>query len=383
MGNDRIAPFQYLTRYQYGGTPDVPQPNYYVFGSPGVVVNGYTASTVPNPNVTWETAKMQNIGLSFGFLDGKLTGDFNYFHQKREDILATRAAAIPDYVGLQLPAENFGEVKNYGVEFELAWNHNVGDFNYNLGANFSQAKSEVLYLAEAADVPEALKREGKPIDSYIVYPTDGIFRDQAEVESTAVKLEGTVEGEPKYVDTNGDGTINADDRIRVGSSNIPEIQYGIFGGFSYKNFDFNFLLQGQAEAETLVFFDQNGAKPDYVFNERWTPSNRDSRYPRAFGLGDPYSGNQSGNAENFQGADFWLHDASFVRLKEVELAYTLPEKALGFGNLRLFLRGYNLLTMFSDIYDLGLDPEATGYNNFRDATYTPLKTYTLGLNFSF
>ncbi|WP_047244899.1 SusC/RagA family TonB-linked outer membrane protein [Maribacter thermophilus] len=383
MGNDRIAPFQYLTRYQYGGIPNTPQPNYYIFGSPGVALNGYTASTVPNPDVTWETAKMQNIGLSFGFFDGKLSGDFNYFHQKRENILATRVAAIPDYVGLELPAENFGEVKNYGVEFELAWNHNLGDFNYNLGANFSQAKSEVLYLAEAADVPEALKREGKPIDSYIVYPTDGIFRDQAEVESTPVKLDGTVEGEPKYLDTNGDGTINADDRIRVGSSNIPEIQYGIFGGFSYKNLDFNFLLQGQAKAETLVFFDQNGAKPDYVFNQRWTPSNRDSRYPRAFGLGDPYSGNQSGNADNFQGADFWLHDASFVRLKEVELAYTIPEKVVGFGNLRLFLRGYNLLTMFSDIYDLGLDPEATGYNNFRDATYTPLKTYTVGLNLSF
>lgn len=383
MGNDRIAPFQYLTNYEYGGNTDVPQPNYYVFGTPGVVLNAYTASTVPNPDVTWETAIMQNIGLNFSLFDGKLSGDVNYFYQKREDILATRAAAIPDYVGLQLPAENFGEVKNYGVEFELSWADKIGQVGYNLGMNFTKAKSEVIFLAEAADVPEALKREGQPIDSYIVYPTDGIFRDQAEVDATVVKLDGTVEGEPKYLDTNGDGAINADDRVRVPSSNIPEIQYGIYGGLTYKNFDLNFLFQGQAEAETLVFFDQNGAKPDYVFNQRWTPNNRDARYPRAFALNDAYSGNQSGNAGNFQGADFWLHDASFVRLKEVELGYTLPRDITKIGDLKLFVRGYNLVTMFSDIYDLGLDPEATGYNNFRNATYTPLKTFTLGLNFRF
>ncbi len=383
MGNDRIAPFQYLTSYDFGGNLDVPQPNYYVFGNPGVVLNGFTASTVPNPNVTWETANMQNIGLNFAMFNGKLSGDVNYFYQKREDILATRSAAIPDYVGLQLPAENFGEVKNYGVEFEVAWADKFGQVGYNLGMNFSQAKSEVIFLAEAADVPVALKREGQPIDSYIVYPTDGIFRDQAEVDATSVKLDGTVEGEPNYIDTNGDGAINADDRIRIPTSNIPEIQYGIYGGLNYKNFDFNFLFQGQAEAETLVFFDQNGAKPNYVFNQRWTPNNRDGRYPRAFALNDPYSGNQSGNAETFQGADFWLHDASFVRLKEVEVAYTIPQDVIKFGELRLFARGYNLLTFFSEIYDLGLDPEAIGYNNFRDATYTPLKTYTFGLNFSF
>lgn len=384
MGNDRIAAFQYLASYDYGGVTNTPYPNYYTFGDPGVISNGYSASTTPNPDVTWETAIMKNIGINMSLFDSKLTADINYFYQKREDILATRAAEIPDYVGLTLPAENFGETKNYGVEFEVAWSQALNEnFSYNIGANFSQAKNEVIFLAEAADVPEALKREGKPIDSYIIYPTNGIFRDQDQVDAEDAKLAGTVEGEPYYQDTNGDGAIDADDRIRLGSSNIPEIQYGVYGGFTYKNFDLSFLFQGQAKAETLVFFDLNGARPDFIYNERWTPDNRNAIYPRAFAQGDAFSANQSGDAENFQGADFWLRDASFVRLKEVEVGYTIPKDVIKFGTIKLFARGYNLLTMFSDIYDLGLDPEATGYDNFRNATYTPLKTYSVGLNLSF
>lgn len=390
MGNDRIAPNQFLTLYNFGvatnnGNPNfnVAQPDYYVIGTPGTLVNGFSSSTTPNPDVTWETAIMRNIGLSFSFFDSKLTGDINYFHQRREDILAQRSAAIPDYIGLDLPAENFGEVKNFGYEFELAWNDKIGNVEYNLGMNFSQAKNEVIFLAEAEDVQESLRREGTPIDSYIVYPTNGIFRDQAQVDATEAKLDGTQEGDIFYTDINGDGVINAQDRIRVSSSNIPQIQYGIYGGLNYKNFSLNFLFQGQAEAETLVFFDQGGAKPEFVFNQRWTPNNRGAAFPRAFPQGDGINGNQNGNVEVFQGADFWLQDASFVRLKEVELGYTLSKEVTKIGDIRFFVRGYNLLTFFSDIYDLGLDPEATSYNNFRDATYTPLKTYTFGLNFSF
>ncbi|MBJ7881537.1 TonB-dependent receptor [Gelidibacter salicanalis] len=383
MGNDRIAPFQYLTRYNYGGPVNAARPNYYVFGLAGTSYNGYTSANVPNPDVTWETAFMQNIGLNFTVLNYRLSGDINYFYQKREGILVTRAEAIPDAAGLTLPAENIGKVNNFGLEIEMVWKDKIGNVDYNLGFNYTQAKNEVKYLAEAADTPEGLKREGKPLDSYVVYPTDGIFKDQAQVDATAVKLPGTVPGEPYYLDTNNDGVINSKDRIRKFTSNVPEIQYGIFGGINYDNFNFNFLFQGQAKAEMLVFFDQQGAKPDYVFNDRWTPTNRNAEYPRAFGISDSYSGNQSGNVDNFEGADFWLRDASFLRLKEIELGYTFNKDDIKIGDLKVFVRGFNLLTMFSDVYKLGLDPEATGYNNFRNATYPSLKTYTFGVNFSF
>ncbi|QQY83294.1 TonB-dependent receptor [Tamlana sp. s12] len=390
MGNDRIAPFQYLTRYDYGTVPNgtnnpqnVPQPNYYVFGESGTSYNGYTSANVPNPNITWETAYMRNVGLSFALFNSKLSGDFNYFYQKREGILETKEAAIPDATGLTLPDENIGKVNNFGFEVEMQWRDNIGAVDYNLGFNFTQAKNEVVYLAEPEDTPEWLKQEGRPINSYVVYPTDGIFRDQDQVNNTAVKLDGTVEGEPAYLDTNNDGAINTADRIRTSSSNVPEIQYGINGGLRYKNFNFNFLFQGQAEAEILVFFDQIGANPDFMYTERWTPDNRDAAYPRAFGQNDPYSGNRNDNVDNFEGADFWLKDASFLRLKEVELGYTLGRDKIKIADMKLFVRGFNLFTMFSDIYDMGLDPESTGYNNFRGATYPSVKSFTFGVNFSF
>lgn len=382
MGNDRIPPFQYLTRYNFGGPTNAAQPNYYTFGTNGIRYNGYTSANVPNPDITWETADMKNVGLSFALLDYKLTGDINYFYQKREDILIARNASVPDAAGITLPQENLGKVDNFGWEFQLGWKDNIGELNYNIGANLTQAKNEVVFLDEAANVPDQLKREGFPMDSYIVYPTAGIFQDQAQVEATAVKRPGTVEGEPIYLDTNGDGVIDAGDRIRVYSSNVPEIQYGIAGGLSYKGFDFNFLLQGQAKAEMIVFFDQSGALPEHVFNERWTPQNRNARFPRAFSQNDPYSGNQN-TAENFQAADLWLHDASFLRLKEVELGYAFNKNQIKFGDLRVFLRGLNVLTMFSDIYDLGLDPEASRYDNFRDSTYPSLRSYSIGVNLSF
>ena len=382
MGNDRIPSFQHLTRYSYGGETNVAQPNYYIFGTPGSRYNGYTSANVPNPDITWEKADMKNLGVNFVMFDNKLSGDINYFYQKREDILITRSASIPDAAGITLPQENLGKVDNFGWEFELGWIDKFGELKYNIGINFTLAKNEVVYLDEAADVPEWRKQEGHPMDSYIVYPTAGIFKDQAQVDATEVKKPGTVEGEPIYLDTNDDKTIDANDRIRAYSSNVPEIQYGIFGGASYKGFDFSFMLQGQAKAKMLVFFDQMGAKPEYVFNERWTPDNRNANYPRAFVQGDTYSSNQ-GNADDFQGPDFWLHDASFLRLKEIELGYTFSKEKIGFGKLKVFARGFNLLTMFSDVYDLGLDPEASGYDNFRLSTYPSLKSYSFGFNLTF
>ncbi|CAM4286061.1 SusC/RagA family TonB-linked outer membrane protein [Zobellia nedashkovskayae] len=394
MGNDRIGANQFLSLFDLGtntGNTNNPLgtrfPNYYVLGEGGEnFSNTYNLARLANTDVTWETAKLWNIGLNFTLFDSKLSGDFNYYEQDRSDILVNRSGAIPGFIGLQnsqIPAENIGETRSWGYEFELAWNDQVNDnFSYNLGMNFTNARNEVISLPEGENILDSQKQAGKPIDSYNnVFPTNGIFKDQAQVDATAIKREGTVPGEPIYVDVNDDGVVDGNDFIRTSTSNIPQVQYGIYGGFNYKAFGFNFLLQGQAEAETLVFFDQSGAKPEFVFNERWTPNNTNSIYPRAFAQGDAISGGQIDGTDGF--ADIYYFDASFVRLKEVELSYTLKSDVIKFADIRLFARGFNLATFFSDIWDLGLDPEATGYNNFRGAQYTPLKTYTLGVNFSF
>jgi len=388
MGNDRTGPYQYLTRYNYGGPTNTPRPNYWVVG--GTAENGFQPANAPNKDITWETANMMNIGISFSMLDSRLRGDVNWFNQQRTDILVQRVESVPDAAGIPLPAENLGEVDSWGWEFDFGWYDTVGDWSYNVGAVFTNAKNEIVYMDEALDVADAVKQEGHPMNSYIVYPTDGIFRDQDQVDNyQGPKKDGTVEGEPIYLDTNGNGSIDSGDRIRKYTSNVPEIQYGLSGGFSYKNFDFNILFQGQANAEILVFFDQSGAKPEYVFNERWTPDNRDAKYPRAFGQGDPYSGLQSegqntnNGTDGYEFADLYYEDASYLRLRQVEVAYTFGRDKIKIGDLRLYVRGFNMFTFGSDIYDKNLDPEAVGYNNFRSGTYPSLTTYSFGLNFSF
>lgn len=382
MGNDRIAPFQYLSQFSYGNTnPNNSRPNYYVFGESGAVFNGYRTGVAPNPNVTWETAKMSNIAVSFAMLDNRLYGEVNFYNQKRSDILVSNDAAIPNFTGVQLPDENIGRVDSKGVEVTLGWADKIGDVSYNVGFNLTQAQNEVIFLPQPENIPERQDITGFRIGSYIVAPTNGIFQNQSQVDNATATIANTVEGEPFYVDTNEDGVIDNQDWIRLNASNIPEIQYGITGGLNYKNFNFNLLLQGQAKAKVLVFFDQIGSKPTHVFTDRWTPTNTNARYPRAFGLNDTYSGPQDGNNSVY--ADLWYHDASFLRLKEVELGYTLNKDVTTFADVKLFVRGFNLLTMFSDVQKLGLDPEATAYNNFRDATYPSLKMYSFGLNVTF
>ncbi len=381
MGNDRIPAFQFLTRYNYSGETNAAQPNYYIFGNPGVRYNGYDPANVPNPDITWETANMKNIGVNFVIFNNRLSGDVNYFYQKREDILITRNASIPDVAGITLPQENLGKVDNFGWEFQLDWSDKVNELSYNVGANFTNAKNEVVYLDEAVDVPEWRKREGHPMDSYLVYPTFGLFRNEDEVNSMTAKLPGTVEGEPAYVDVDGNGQINSNDMVRSYTSNVPEIQYGIHGGLNYKDINFNFLLQGQAKAKMLVYFETHGSRPDFLFDQRWTPENRDARYPRAFIQGDN-SGNL-GVPDNWQGADFWLHDASYLKLKEIELGYTFSKDKINVGELKIFARGYNLLTMFSEVHDLGFDPELSSVFDFQGSKYATMKTYSVGLNFVF
>ena len=383
MGNDRIAPFQFLSQFAYGNTGgnNNQRPNNYVFGESGAVFNGFRTGLAPNPDVTWETAEMSNIAVSFAMFDNRLSGEVNFYKQKRSDILVSNAAAVPNFTGVRLPDENLGKVNSNGVEITLGWADQMGEVSYNLGFNLTQAQNEVVFLPQPANLPERQDITGFRIGSYVVAPTNGIFKNQDQVNNATATINNTVEGEPFYRDVNEDGVIDNQDWTRINSSNIPEIQYGFTGGLNYKNWNFNFLLQGQAKAKVLVYFDQIGSKPEHVFTDRWTPTNTGARYPRAFSLNDQYSGPQDN--DNSVYADLWYHDASFLRLKEVELGYTLTKEKTTFADIRIFARGFNLLTMFSDVQKLGLDPEASGYNNFRDSTYPSLKMYTFGLNFTF
>lgn len=375
MGNDRVPGYQYLTKFTFGGSQGAINRNYYIFGESPVQYNSFFNTNVPNPDITWELAYSKNVGLNFTMFNNKLSGDVNYFFQKRTNILVTRNASVPVYTALQLPQENIGKVDNYGFEFELGYQDRITEkLSYNLNANMTLAKNKVVYLDEAANVPEWRKREGHPMDSYLIYPTDGLFKTQEDVDKTEAKIPGTKPGDVKYLDTDGDGKITGTDMIRKYTSNVPQIQFGVSGGARFQNFELNFLFQGQAKAEIEVFYDNEGNRPTFEFEQRWTPENPNARYPRAFVLNDTY---------NAKPSDIWLRDASFVRLKELEMAYNFATKTTRFADIRVFVRGSNLFT-WDKLKDLkGFDPEMSGYRNFTDGLYSPLKTLTAGLNLQF
>lgn len=383
MGNDRVGYFQYMSRFVYGGTAvngSQANPNFYTFGTSPVLYDSFYEGTEPNPVITWEKADTKNLGLSFVMFDAKLRGDANYFFQKRTDILVQRGASVPSYVGIgRLPQENFGEVNNFGWEFELAYNDNVGDFNYSFGGNFTNAKNRVVFLDEAENVPEWRKREGHPMDSYIVYPTEGIYRNQDEIDNDEDAIWKTMPGDINYIDTDGDGNITAEDRIRKHTSSVPEIQYGFFGNFEFKGFGLNFLFQGQAKAEIEIFYD-NENRPDFWFENRWTPENPDARLPRAFASGDVFNAKDVSYYNPRSTIDVYLFDADFLRLKELELNYTIPSKWVDWMGVTVFARGSNLFTIDKIKW---LDPEMPAYNSFRAGMYSNLRTYTFGINVNF
>ena len=384
MGNDRVPAYQYMTKYNYGGTSTSATPNYYIFGENGTKYNAFHNSNVPNPDITWEKADMKNIGVSFSVLGSRLSGDVNYYYQKRRDILVTRAASVPDYSALQLPQENIGKVDNYGVEIQMNWADKIGDFSYNVGFNFTQAKNEVKYLDEAANVPEWQKQEGHPMDSYLVYPTDGLLQADDFNEDGTCKvpcMPNAAVGTPKYLDTNDNDQIDQLDCIRKYTSAIPEIQYSFNAGGSWRNFDFNILFQGQTNSEIELCIDTQGALPTFYFDERWTPTNTSAKYPRALTKGSPLKGTYlQKSSEGF--ADFWLQDASFLRLKDITIGYTIPKKLLGKISARIFVEGTNLLTFKCKGME-DFDPEMSGYHSFNSGLYAPLKSYTAGINIKF
>ncbi|PSR54037.1 TonB-dependent receptor [Adhaeribacter arboris] len=363
MGNDRIGAFQYLTQYELN--------NYYIFGESPRRENGFTITNTGNPNITWEVSENRNMGLDADLWRGGLSISVDYFKSKRSQILITRSESVPEYTALELPLENLGEVDNEGVEVALNHQGNVGELKYNLGGNLTYNKNKIVFMDEPKDVPPYRAQEGHPLNSWVVYKTDGLYRSEDEITNSP-HIPGTKPGDIKYVDVNGDGQINGNDQVRKYTSPIPRIQYGFNVGMAYKAFELNAVFSGQAKAETMLLFLDGGNKPEYLFNDRWTENNVDAKYPRAYQRTDIY---------NTKASDFWLYDASFLRLNNVELAYNLPSNVLSrikVKGLRLYVRGANLIT-FKKI-EGQFDPEI----NTSNAGYYPQQTTIMsGLNLSF
>lgn len=382
LGNDALpnSRFYYLTSY---GTVA----NNYAFG--GAVLPGLNPNA-SNPLVEWESSTKTDIGLEARFMQGKLGVEVDYFLEDRNGILATRFAQIPSNYGGPLPAENIGQVKNRGIEVTLTHDNRLSkDLSYNLRGNFTFTTNKILNAAEASNVPEDFRVAGRPIGSYYGYKAIGIIRDSAALKSYNKTTAFPVGlGDIMYEDVNNDGAIDNEDRKFLAYGNIPRVIYGISGGINFKGFEFNFLFQGatgvnQQLTNNAGFAFFNGGRVTAEWLDRWTPDNPNGKYPRL-------STNATATTNNYQipagpaygngGNSFWIEDASYLRLKNVELAYSFRPAVLskiGASQLRIFATGQNLLT-FTRLNNV--DPENSNGNGWY---YPVMAVYNFGLNLQF
>ncbi len=356
--------------------------NAYYFGSSGKT--GIYESQYPNLGVTWERAHKYNVGLEFGLWNGLLNGNIDVFYEKRNDIL-TSYLTRPQWVGVALAAGNLGETKNSGYEIELKHNNRINeDLSYNVGLTYSHARNEIISMDEPELKTAYRKREGNPISQYFGLIAEG-FVTQADLDNPdfPVSTFGTVKvGDLKYKDANGDGFIDDRDESRIGYSDIPENTYALSLGVNYKGWGFSVMFQGvdhvsrYYDAEAMYAFVSGGKVKEHHL-ERWNPAQSEAynlqhaNYPLLHydNYGDH---NQRTNS-------FFLKNGSFIRLKNIELSYTLPEnwsKVAGMSNCRLYVNANNLITW--DHLNNLTDPESNGSNR-----YPIMKTVNFGVNIKF
>ncbi|MCI6119712.1 MAG: TonB-dependent receptor [Prevotella sp.] len=348
-------------------------------------VPAYYEKQYPNYLVTWERAKKYNLGVEFGLFNGMLNGNIDLFYEKRKDIL-TEYLSRPQWVGVTMAAGNLGETKNSGYEIELHHSNTIGkEFRYNVGLTYSHAANEIISMDEPAGKTEYRKREGHPINQYFGLICEGFVTsaDLADPNFPVSTYSNNVQvGDLKYKDMNNDGFIDDRDETFIGYSDIPENTYALSLGATYKGWGFEVMFQGvdhvsrYYDADAMYAFYNNGKAKD-IHLGRWNPSLSESEnlanatYPLLH-YGSTGDHNQRQNS-------FFLKNGAFVRLKNVELSYTLPaswiQKA-GMSSARIYVNGNNLITW--DHLDGLVDPESNG-----SSRYPLLKTFNVGFNVVF
>ncbi|MBF9255491.1 TonB-dependent receptor [Pontibacter sp. 172403-2] len=313
---------------------------------------------VPNQNTTWEKAIQRNVGFDAELLNNHLSVTFDYFDNLRSDILWRRSASIPASTGMTLPPENIGKSGNRGFDFSVIYDNVIGnDFTYEVGINGGYAKNRIIFWDETPGRPEYQLTTGRPIptdpynpDNDLYYQAIGIFENQAAVDAYP-HWSGARPGDIIFEDVNDDGVIDANDRVRNEKSNVPTLTGGITARLGYKGFDLSMLIQGAAGAVNYISTESGeiGNFLQSFYDNRWTEQNPTASGPRVFNRSNEYWVGQRNT--------YWLHKTDYVRLKNIELGYSLPAFTQNWGiqKLRVYVNAYNFLTYSPDYKDF--DPE--------------------------
>ena len=384
-GNQNIGLFQYQSSYTTGKRSS----NYgYVFGQDKTYIDGMVQSFLPNPNLKWETSKQTDIGIDLGFFNNKLMLTADYYIKKSSDFLLE--IQMPAQTGFTKATRNVGSVKNNGFEFSVDYRDNSHDFKYGVNVNLTTVKNKIERLSPGKDAVANLQSLGFPttgntswavfsmskvggsIGEFYGFQTDGIIQNQAEIDAlnaNARRLNqddnvwyiasGTAPGDRKFIDQNGDGVITDADRVSLGSP-LPKFYGGINLSGEYKGFDFNLFFNYSVGNKILNFVKRNlismGGEGSIglqnvgkeFYDNRWTETNPTNKYPRA--VWSDVSGNS-------RVSDAFVEDGSYLRLKNIEVGYTLPANILkkaSISKLRIFASVQNLFTITG--YS-GMDPE--------------------------
>ncbi len=374
QGNDQIDSFQYMTTYGYTSASS------YKLRFDDKDVNFIIPGKVPNKNVTWEVAKTWNIGLDGSVKNGLIGWELEFFKTERSNILCTRNASIPYYTGLpdSLPDENIGIVDNKGFELQLhhEGKSKNGDLIYHASGNFMFVRNRIKFMDETpwGEGHEYMNLTGHPMGAELYYQVKGINRTQEDLENNP-QMAGATLGDFMFEDLDGDGKITSYDRKRCDLTPVPEIVFGANFDATWKNFDFSLLLQGQARARfyysPLTDPVSGNIEKEAALNA-WTLDNPTASRPR---IGSTVS---NGGVNR---ASFYYRNAAFLRLKNVEIGYTIPDNILfnkmKIKSLRFYIAGYNLLT-FSGLKNV--DPE-TSDESYQ--TYPQMRIFNTGVKLTF
>lgn len=386
-GNENIGDFRYLSTIAYN--------NNYNFNA-GTVVNGAAPSSVANPDLKWETSEQIDVGFDMR-LGSNFSVTFDYYDKQTKDLLI--AAPIPGYVGNNAPTINGGTVQNRGVELLLSYQNAIDDFSYGAALNFSHNKNKMLSINNGEGIiygdvnigPSGMKnltiaKVGEPIGFYWGWETAGVFQNWTEVNAHSVDSkpiqENAQPGDLIYVDQDGNGLLDDADRINLGSPH-PDFTMGLNLNAAYKGFDlsmFWYAVTGNQIIDATRRYDlPNANYQSYILN-RWTGENASNDVPRV-----AWDDN-NGNHGNF--SDFMVHDADYLRLKNLQIGYTLPTSVLAkikIEQMRVYLSGDNLFTFTK--YG-GFEPEIGNKNNVfhtgvDQGVYPQARMFTIGANIIF
>lgn len=361
----------------------------YAFG--GSLNSGYYQRKYRLETISWEKASTWGVGVDFTLFN-KLNGSLDYYNRKTTGIIMD--VTVPKEFALDAYKDNVGSMRNSGIEINLSYNTKIGQVDFGIAGNFSYNKNEILDLGggdpnkylDATNGYSQRNKVGEAMNSYYIYRADGFFNSQEEADAYTAKYgypfgKTFKAGDLRYVDTNKDGKLTADDREYCGSSD-PKIIYGFNINAGWKGIDLSLMFNGAAGVKRLfdgyeVYgnFSGDAAHPATIWRDAWTPDNHDASMPRIF-----YDTNSASSSRSVQ-SDFWLQDTSYLRLKNLQLGYTLPKgwlNSVGVENIRIYYSVENLLTF--DKMKINIDPESTSQ---RLSSYPLLRTHAFGVNVTF